>query len=886
MARFTGFDVAALRDIAAEVKLPADNVLKQVLDGLHGLAPSLLAAAKLGFAPVTQAANDITRMIAEVPSAGKLDAGRLLQVIFLGIDRLLKGEGFVAVGEEPHDFGVAKAPDHKVFYVRRAELTLFDAIDDGQSVILATSQDVRRFGRAVIARYLSGNGCASRRVFHWTTSSGLFEAVQQDGTITYLPAGDPDLYSVEITVRLLSEACASNDMSPTQTKEMLTLSGFTPLQLPSDERLMVCYIGQPVVHGRDAAQEIVIGDLDDDESPFEPEQDKLNDMVGRFRKALREFLSVRDRFPRSNDKGETEDFTSMHALMAFIMARQPEGALFVLYDGEVFLDKELIGGGAALTGAFLRDACSRLRRSGNGTQIVVLSAPVTLPAGLSGEVTHLPLPLPSRYELMVEIRARAAQFAGLNGTHPIQITDELRNIVDAAAGMTMSDAISTIRHAKRTGVDKADELVAELYEAKRTAINRSAALELIDREPPSELKLGGMDKFWAWLSVRGRVFRYPEQAAQVGIDRRPKGVLILGVPGTGKSLAAKMIAREWRVPLVRLDLGAVQNRFVGGSEERMREALTTVQAMSPCVLWIDEIDKGIAQGEGTSTHTAEMNTRATLLTWLQENDSAVFVVATANRFANLPPELTRAGRFDARFFFGCSDKAGREQILRIHLNLRCPTNIDDTEVTAIADRMHGFTGAEIEQTVLDGLYRAFAIDRKVCVDDFLQAAADMKPLIRASGRALDEVWALIEQGRVELASEHFLTRVDVTRLINPEAFSPMYCRLDQIQGWEKHAERAQRMLIRDQFGARAAVALETGDPDWIYVQTNLKLDPGDPAPFKFLDRLQEIASNGVFDRLVVEGGLEMVWCENEALRERFKKHNGLAAFDELLGVLV
>jgi hypothetical protein len=307
--------------------------------------------------------------------------------------------------------------------------------------------------------------------------------------------------------------------------------------------------------------------------------------------------------------------------------------------------------------------------------------------------------------------------------------------------------------------------------------------------------------------------------------------------------------------------------------------------MSPCVLWIDEIDKGIAQGEGMHVNSVDQNVRATLLTWLQENESAVFVVATANRFANLPPELTRAGRFDARFFFGCPDLAGRQEILQIHLTLRRVSEVTEEQAKEIAERMVGFTGAEIEQTVLDGLYGAFSERRSPRVEDFLEAASRVKPLVRAIGKGLDEVWALIEQGRVELASERFLTRADVARLIDPESFSPMYCRLERIGGWDRHAERASRILMRDQLSMPAAVVLKTGDDNWAYVQTNVRLEPGDNGVFKFLDRLNMIENNGILDTLVVQCGVETIWFEDEHIRDTFMKHSGLASYSELFKVL-
>ena len=199
--------------------------------------------------------------------------------------------------------------------------------------------------------------------------------------------------------------------------------------------------------------------------------------------------------------------------------------------------------------------------------------------------------------------------------------------------------------------------------------------------------------------------------------------------------------------------------------------------------------------------------------------------------------------------------------------------------------MVGFTGAEIEQTVLDALYVAFSEDRPPAAADLVAAASRVKPLVRAIGKGLDEVWALIEQGRVEPASNQFLTRADVARLIDPESFSPMYCRLERIEGWERHCERATRILMRDQLALPAAVVLKTGDDDWASVQTNVRMEATDNSPFKFLDRLRTMERNGILDMLVVQCGIEKVWFEDHSAHEAFMKHSGLAGYSELFEIL-
>lgn len=871
----------------------AEAEFSAVVDAsLQEYRSAILAAAKAGHPPIAQLEVAVIALL-NGASASKLRLSRRVEVISERIEAALRGHGYVPARAEPFELGPTRIAAFKVYFVRQTELDLFEIVDRGEPVTLAMTTDARRFGRALIGRYLLGaEDRLHRRVFMWTIASGLFELTASEGHITYHPAGSVDLYSPTVELRRASEECERHGRDRPEVILEAMASSSVVGRLNRGDRPAITYFKH--VSASDSLrprQDILLDDFDDGE-PLDIDPLEVEAMRVHFERDVRKELSEQDQWPRVDKDGKSEDRMSMPNLLDFIMQRQTEGALFVVYDAEVFLDQGAHGQTQAnITGAFLRDVGARLRRGVKRTQVVVLSAPTSTPSSLTGEVVHVDLPLPSRLELLSEIRRRTASWlrddADEHRSHPLQATDDMLNLVDAAAGMTLSDLVSAIRTTATLRDAEANHtaIVESITKAKRAAIRKSAALELVDREPPRQLRLGAMEKFEQWLRVRHRVFKHPELAGQVGINQRPKGVLILGIPGTGKSLAAKIIAREWQVPLVRLDMGAIQNRWVGASEERIREALTIVQAMSPCVLWIDEIDKGIAQGEGSHTNSIDQNVRATLLTWLQENEAPVFVVATANRFANLPPELTRAGRFDARFFFGCPDTDGREEILRIHLGLRRPGLVSNEEIQQIAKHMVGFTGAEVEQAVLDGLYRSFAQDRPPVADDFLSAASEVKPLIRAVGKGLDEVWALIEQGRVVLASDKFLSRADVARLVDPESFSPMYCRLESIGGWGRHAERAARILMRDQLALPAAVVLKTGDPQWAYVQTNMRMEPADVASFKFLDRLETMENNGIFDTLVVQFGIEKVWFEDDEIHAEVLKRSGLASYRELFEVL-
>jgi SpoVK/Ycf46/Vps4 family AAA+-type ATPase len=258
-------------------------------------------------------------------------------------------------------------------------------------------------------------------------------------------------------------------------------------------------------------------------------------------------------------------------------------------------------------------------------------------------------------------------------------------------------------------------------QAKYELLNRGGALQF-EYDTARFGDVGGMSRLKTWLEQRRSVFRGDGKAAHLD---SPKGIVLLGVQGCGKSLAAKATAGIFGVPLLRLDFGAIYDKYHGETERKLRESLQTADVMSPCVLWIDEIEKGIA-GRGGETGTSQ-RVLGTFLTWIAENESQVFVVATANNIHALPPELVRKGRFDEIFFVDLPGKANRAEILRIHLTRRDqdPDNFDIESIAANAD---GFSGAEIEQAIVSGLYAAHAQGETLSTEHILQELALTRPL--------------------------------------------------------------------------------------------------------------------------------------------------------------
>jgi SpoVK/Ycf46/Vps4 family AAA+-type ATPase len=267
---------------------------------------------------------------------------------------------------------------------------------------------------------------------------------------------------------------------------------------------------------------------------------------------------------------------------------------------------------------------------------------------------------------------------------------------------------------------------------KRALLESAGVLEFIEA-PTSLDDIGGLARLKAWLSARAKSFE--KDASAFGLSP-PRGVLLLGVQGAGKSLAAKAIATAWNRPLMRLDAGSLFNKYIGETERNLRDALAQAEAMSPVILWIDEIEKGFSSMGGGEDGGVSRRMFGTLLTWMQEHTEPVFLVATANDIESLPPELMRKGRFDEIFFVDLPEEGVRRTIFGIHLRKRKqdPSAFD---LDGLAKEAAGFSGAEIEQAVLGGLHQAFSEGRRVTTEDIAAVVRTSPPLAVTRREAIE-----------------------------------------------------------------------------------------------------------------------------------------------------
>lgn len=355
-------------------------------------------------------------------------------------------------------------------------------------------------------------------------------------------------------------------------------------------------------------------------------------------------------------------------------------------------------------------------------QIVLISHHVELPAELRGFSARFEMALPNDDEREAIVRRVASEWAEANSGSPVSVDRKAyRLLIRNLAGLADSDTERLARNAifQDGAISHSD--IGDVMRAKYELLNSGGILQF-EYETAAFADVGGLRRLKAWLSQRRPAFAGGVTTSHLDV---PKGLLLIGVQGCGKSLAAKATAGIFSVPLLRLDFGALYNKYHGETERNLRESLHTADVMSPCVLWIDEIEKGLA-GRGGETGTTQ-RVLATFLTWLAEKDQQVFVVATANDIQALPPELVRKGRFDEIFFVDLPRPTVRADILQIHLKRRAQAagNIDTVQVAEACD---GFSGAELEQVVVSALFAAHGQGAPLATAHLLEAARNTRPL--------------------------------------------------------------------------------------------------------------------------------------------------------------
>ncbi len=392
----------------------------------------------------------------------------------------------------------------------------------------------------------------------------------------------------------------------------------------------------------------------------------------------------------------------------------------------------------------LRNLAQKLASVRPEKNIILITPEMKLPPELKDEIVVLDCPRPTADEIDAEL-------SRLFGPELLRgMKAELRHrIVTAALGLTATQVERVLRKAVATAERGViDERCLDLIlSEKQKIVRESGALELVPYDKSAD-DVGGLEVLKRWLELRGLAFS--DNAREYGLDL-PRGLALVGIPGTGKSLCAKLAAGMWKLPLLRLDMGAVFGGLVGLSERNIREAIQISEVIAPCILWVDEIEKAFAGSQGDSGTASRV--LATFLTWMAEKRHPVFVFATANDMMRLPPEFFRRGRFDEVFFLDLPTREERKQILAVHLKKKFTMIGGKFELERVADATTGFVGAELEAVVKDAMFPGF-IDgqREIDTDDLLNSAAEIVPLAKSHAEVVEILRKLVTSGLARNAS--------------------------------------------------------------------------------------------------------------------------------------
>ncbi|MEG3929924.1 MULTISPECIES: AAA family ATPase [unclassified Microcoleus] len=430
-----------------------------------------------------------------------------------------------------------------------------------------------------------------------------------------------------------------------------------------------------------------------------------------------------------------------------------EYTIFVLRDLHPILKYPYTEKNAAVVRE-LRNLTRELKRSKK--TIVLTSHTLELPEELKEEVTVIDFPLPNVQEIdsLISHVVEKPQQLQVSGLAREQLVKACQGLSRARIGRVLAKALAAKQQINESDIDG-------VLEEKQQAIRQTGILEFFNSRE-SLKSVGGLENLKQWVKMRQDAFT--DEARRYGIPN-PKGVLLVGIQGTGKSLSAKTIASEWRLPLLRLDTGRLFGGVVGESESRVRQMIQLAEAIAPCVLWIDEIDKAfgnIISGSDGDSGTSR-RVFGSLITWMQEKTSPVFIVATANNVRILPAELLRKGRFDEIFFLNLPSESERQDIFKVHLQRLRPTRLREFDLGVLAKRAENFSGAEIEQVVIDGLYRAFGTfvngqRRDLMTEDILRSIEDTVPLAAIARSQIEDLkrWAAEAGARTASNDTHLI----------------------------------------------------------------------------------------------------------------------------------
>ena len=374
--------------------------------------------------------------------------------------------------------------------------------------------------------------------------------------------------------------------------------------------------------------------------------------------------------------------------------------------------------------------------------IIIIGSELTIPKELQDLITVIQFQLPLEEEISQELNRLVSS---LN----IQIDSQLfENLTRACQGLSLERIRRVLSKIIATYKTIDENSIAVLLSEKKQIIRQTEILEYSSVTEKID-NLGGLDNLKEWLKKRKTAFSI--QASNYGLPT-PRGLLLIGIQGTGKSLTAKAIANDWQLPLLKLDVGKLFGGIVGESESRLRQMINVAETISPCILWIDEIDKAFSNTDSRGDSGTSNRVLATFTSWLSEKTKPVFVISTANNIDLLPLEIIRKGRFDEIFFLDLPKQEEREEIFKIHLQEFRPNSWKSFDYLVLAQSSESFSGAEIRQSIIEGMYHAFYEKREFITDDICLALKELIPLAHLESDQMVRLQNWASSGRIRSAS--------------------------------------------------------------------------------------------------------------------------------------